>query len=68
MGQHAEGAYYVPHGTRWPILGSIGMCLMLSSTALWLHGSGAAFWTVLAGAAIIIYMVFGWFAQVIRES
>ena len=68
MGQQLQDAYYVPHSTRWPILGSLGMCLMLSSTALWLHGSGAAFWTVLAGAAVIIYMVFGWFGQVIRES
>jgi cytochrome c oxidase subunit 3 len=68
MGQHAEGAYYVPHSTRWPLIGSIGMALMLSSTAMWLNGSGVAGWTALAGAAVIIYMVFGWFAEVIRES
>ena len=68
MGQHAEGAYYIPHGTKWPMVGSIGMCLMLVSAALWLNGSGAAYWTMLGGAAIIIYMIFGWFGEVIRES
>jgi len=68
MGQHAESAYYVPHGTKWPLIGSIGMFTLLLSTALWLNGAGAASWTMLAGVAIIVYMVFGWFGQVIRES
>ena len=63
-----KSTYYVPHGTRWPIIGSIGMVLMLASAAMWLNGSGTAPWTMLTGAAIIIYMIFGWFAQVIRES
>ncbi len=68
MGQHAEGAYYVPHSTRWPFIGSVGMATMLASTAMWLNGAGAAKWTALVGVAIIIYMLFGWFGEVIRES
>ncbi len=68
MGQHAEGSYYVPHGTKWPMTGSIGLATMLVSAALWLNGSDSAMWTFYVGLAIIIYMVFGWFGQVIRES
>jgi len=68
MGQFAQGAYYVPHGTRWPIIGSIGLITMLGSAGLWLNGSHVAPWTMLAGLGIIIFMVFGWFGQVIRES
>ncbi len=68
MGQHAEGSYYVPHGTKWPMTGSIGLATMLVSAALWLNGSDSAMWTFYVGVAIIIYMVFGWFGQVIRES
>jgi cytochrome c oxidase subunit 3 len=68
MGQHAEGSYYVPHGTKWPMTGSIGLATMLVSAALWLNGSDSAVWTFYLGVAIIIYMIFGWFGQVIRES
>lgn len=68
MGQHAEGAYYVPHGTKWPIIGSLGLITMLASAGMWLNGSDTAQWTMYLGVAIIIYMVFGWFAEVIRES
>ncbi len=68
MAQHGENAYYVPHSTRWPIIGSIGMFVMLGSAALWLNDSDYAFWTLLGGAAILIYMLVGWFGEVIRES
>jgi len=68
MAEHAEGTYYVPHGTKWPMTGSIGLATMLVSAALWLNGSGAAMWTFYAGVGIIVFMVFGWFAEVIRES
>ena len=68
MAQHAEGNYYVPHGTKWPIVGSIGMITMLASAASWMNGSATAQWFFWLGLAIIIYMMFGWFGTVIRES
>jgi cytochrome c oxidase subunit 3 len=68
MAQHAEGAYYVPHGTKWPIVGSLGMITMLASAAHWMNGSSTAQWTFWLGLAIIIFMMFGWFGTVIRES
>ena len=33
MGTHSEGTYYVPHGTKWPMTGSIGLATMLVSAA-----------------------------------
>ena len=68
MANHAEDSYYVPHGTRWPIIGSVGMMLMLGSAAFWVNGSEMAPWTFALGTAVIIYMMFGWFGEVIRES
>jgi cytochrome c oxidase subunit 3 len=68
MAQHAEDAYYVPHGTRWPIVGSLGMITMLASAAFWMNGAAMAPWTFTAGVAILIYMIVGWFGEVIRES
>ena len=66
---HANpGVYYVPHGTKWPILGSFGLLFTLGGAAFWLneHPIGKA--TMLLGVAIILFMVFGWFGTVIRES
>ena len=68
MAQHAEDSYYVPHGSKWPIVGSLGMITMLASAAIWMNGSATAQWTFWLGMAIIIYMMFGWFGTVIRES
>ena len=68
MAQPAEGTYYVPHGTRWPIIGSVGMATLMVGAATWLNGASPGFWMLLGGVAIIIYMLFGWFGEVIRES
>jgi len=68
MAQHADNIYYVPHGSRWPIVGSLGMITMLASAANWMNGSAMAEWTFWLGMAIIIFMMFGWFGTVIRES
>ena len=68
MAHHADDHYYVPHGTRGPIIGSLGMITMLASAAFWVNGSGTAPWTFTLGLMILIYMMFGWFGEVIRES
>ncbi len=68
MAQHADDSYYIPHSTRWPIVGSLGLVTMLSSAAFWLNDSGIAPWTFLAGVLILVFMLFGWFGEVIRES
>jgi cytochrome c oxidase subunit III len=67
--EHAQGTYYVPHGTHWPILGSIGLTLLLVGTAMYLNGNtDVAPWISVAGAAVIAFMMFGWFGTVINES
>jgi len=68
MAHHADDSYYVPHGTKWPIVGSLAMIIMMASAAFWVNDSGVAPWTFLAGVAILIFMLFGWFGDVIRES
>ncbi|MBS3743044.1 MAG: cytochrome c oxidase subunit 3 [Wenzhouxiangellaceae bacterium] len=67
----AQGSYYVPHQARWPIVGSVGLFLMVSGFANWMNGTSSAVagpWLAIAGAATVILMMFGWFADVIRES
>jgi len=61
-------AYYVPHGSSWPILGSIGMFTLMIGASTWLNGAGAGKWILLLGLAILVTMMAGWFGNVIAES
>jgi cytochrome c oxidase subunit 3 len=64
----ADNAYYVPHGTRWPITGSIGLTCLVAGFAASLNGAAAGDTVMLIGALIVIVMMFGWFGTVIHES
>ncbi|NKC15704.1 MAG: cytochrome c oxidase subunit 3 [Gammaproteobacteria bacterium] len=63
-----DDAYYVPHGTKWPIMGSIGLTVLVSSFASLLNGSESAGIGMIIGVLIMIAMMFLWFAEVIKES
>ncbi|RLA29424.1 MAG: cytochrome c oxidase subunit 3 [Gammaproteobacteria bacterium] len=65
---HAEEKYYVPHGSHWPIVGSAGLLFLMVGVSVWLNGGDTGFWVMLAGFAIIIFMLVGWFGEVIGES
>ncbi|HHL19168.1 MAG TPA: cytochrome c oxidase subunit 3 [Thiothrix sp.] len=64
----SQEQYYVPTGSYWPILGSVGMAALLGGFASSLHGSGMGTGMMVLGFAIIIFMVFGWMGQVVNES
>ena len=64
----ADQHYYVPHGSHWPVVGSIGLFLMMVGVSTWLNGSSPGFWIMLSGFAVIIVMLAGWFGNVIAES
>jgi cytochrome c oxidase subunit 3 len=64
----AEQHYYVPHGSHWPVVGSIGLFLMMVGVSTWLNGASPGFWIMLCGVAVIVVMLAGWFGNVIAES
>lgn len=68
MAHTAENHYYVPHTTHWPILGSIGITGLLGGFAMTLNGSSSGKMVMIAGAVVLLVMIFGWFGQVISES
>jgi len=61
-----NSSYYIPDGTYWPIIGSIGLSTSVIGFANHLHGSSMIMTWV--GLAIIVFMLVGWFGQVISES
>ena len=64
-----EGSYYVPHGSHWPIIGSFGLLGTVGGAGLWLNGSDGIGKPIMAvGIALLLFMMFGWFGTVIRES
>ena len=63
---HAEGSYYLPQPSHWPLVGSVGLFILLGGFASFLHG-GTYLWMIL-GAVIMVIMFFGWFGKVIDES
>jgi cytochrome c oxidase subunit 3 len=65
---HATSGYYVPHGTNWPILGSIGLFFLLGGFAAFLIGAGLGKVMMIIGAVALLVMIFGWFGTVIKES
>ena len=65
---HAEDRYYVPHGSHWPVVGSAGLFFLMVGVSVWLNGADAGFWVMMTGAAIVIFMLIGWFGEVIGES
>jgi cytochrome c oxidase subunit 3 len=64
----AANLYYVPHGTRWPIIGSIGLFTLMIGAALWLNQIALGPWVLALGVLLLILMLTGWFATVINES
>ncbi|MGE5490135.1 MAG: cytochrome c oxidase subunit 3, partial [Actinomycetota bacterium] len=68
MAEHAEQHYYVPPPSPWPIVGSLGILSLASGFILLLAKVAAGPYVMVLGAAILIYMLYGWFGNVIRED
>ena len=64
----SEQEYYVPHGTYWPIIGSIGISTLFVGFANQMHGVEWGGSVMALGLAITVFMMFGWFGQVVSES
>ena len=62
----SKGGYYLPEPSYWPIVGSIGLFLTVGGIAHLLHGGTPL--VTMAGAVVLLVMLFGWFGTVIRES
>ena len=65
----AKGDYYLPEPSPWPIITSVGLFLLALGFVLSINDliSGAEF-SMYAGLAVIIFVSFRWFGQVIGES
>lgn len=64
--------YYVPAQSIWPIVGAVGLFLIAFGAGFYVqqlnNDQSSGGYILTAGIAVIIFMMFGWFRDVIRES
>ncbi|BAK78589.1 cytochrome c oxidase, subunit III [Pseudogulbenkiania sp. NH8B] len=60
--------YFVPQPSRWPVVGALALFCLGLGAALAVNGVGFGKVSLGVGFAILFYMLFGWFGDVIRES
>jgi cytochrome c oxidase subunit III len=66
-------SYYVPAQSRWPIVGALALFMIAFGAGNYvtdIHNNTTGFggYLLLAGIALVIFMVCGWFNNVITES
>ena len=66
-------SYYVPSQSHWPIVGAVALFMIAFGAANYVtdlanEKSGYGGYLLLAGIALVVYMLVGWFSDVINES
>ncbi|MDH3287734.1 MAG: cytochrome c oxidase subunit 3 [Betaproteobacteria bacterium] len=61
-------SYYLPSPSTWPITGSIMMGLLGFGAAFSVNGYALGFILLACGFGVMIYLLYGWFSTVARES
>ncbi|WP_096740290.1 cytochrome c oxidase subunit 3 [Pseudoalteromonas atlantica] len=71
MNQDYEN-YYVPEQSPWPIVGAVALFFIAVGAALTVMNleseGGSGVYLLYAGIAVLVYMIFSWFKNVISES
>ena len=67
--QHTQptGYYFAPP-SHWPVVGSLALFLLAVGGVLLFNSYGIGWLSFGAGFFVLVYMLFGWFGTVIRES
>ncbi|SFZ75642.1 cytochrome c oxidase subunit 3 [Chitinimonas taiwanensis] len=60
--------YFVPQPSKWPLVGAFALFFIGLGASLAVNAVSAGWGALAVGVAILIYMLFGWFGDVIRES
>jgi cytochrome c oxidase subunit 3 len=63
-----QAHYAVPQPMPWPIMGSASLFLMALGGVFVMNGAMGGWVGIAAGVMILLYMMFRWFGDVIRES
>jgi cytochrome c oxidase subunit III len=68
MMAHQDSYYYVPGPSFWPLIGAAALLLMAGGAVLTVNHLSGGGLVLAAGFAVLVFMMFRWFGQVIGES
>ena len=64
--------YHILQPSIWPFIAAVGAFFMLFGAVLGMHGSSenffANYWLFLAGLVVVLYVMYGWWSEVVNES
>ena len=64
----SQEIYYIPDGSKWPIVGTLSLFITFLGGAMMFNGVDTGKYVLIIGLAALTYMFAGWFADVISES
>jgi cytochrome c oxidase subunit 3 len=65
---HGPSDYYIPEPSRWPFVAMFSVFLFVLGAAMGMNGMTIGIVTMFAGLALLAYMFFGWFGDVVEEN
>ncbi len=68
MSTNTHNAYYIPNKAVWPVIGTAGLMLLLAGFANYLNKSSIGPGMMIAGFAVFLVMLTGWFSLQATES
>ncbi|MEM6340417.1 MAG: cytochrome c oxidase subunit 3, partial [Pseudomonadota bacterium] len=66
MAHAKDHDYHILSPSIWPLVASVGAFVMLFGAVLWMHGVTP--WMFWIGFVAILYVMFAWWAEVVKES
>ncbi len=66
MAHEKNHDYHILAPSVWPLMAALGAFTMLFGAVLFMHDMGP--WMGLIGFALVLYVMFGWWSDVVRES
>ncbi|WOI55678.1 cytochrome c oxidase subunit 3 [Palleronia sp. LCG004] len=66
MAHEKNHDYHILPPSLYPFLASVGAFVMLFGAVLWMHG--ITMFMFFIGLALVLYTMFGWFAEMVAES
>lgn len=68
MSRDVHSEYFVPQPAGWPIVASVALLFMVTGVAIWVNDGARGPWVLAAGAAILAFVLVGWFGALIGEG
>jgi cytochrome c oxidase subunit III len=65
---NATAGYYFAPASKWPVVGSTALFLLAIGGVMMMNSIDGGGWFMIAGFGVLLWMLFGWFGQVIGES